>query len=54
SAQPVSTNARCGVDFGGRTCLESKYGDCCSQYSYCGSTSDYCAPAKCQAGYGKC
>ncbi|KAL6703257.1 hypothetical protein ACN47E_010045 [Coniothyrium glycines] len=54
-AQPVSKNARCGVGFGGSTCLGSKWGDCCSQYSYCGSTDDYCAVEKsCQTAYGRC
>lgn len=34
----VSTNARCGYAYeaspGGMTCSGSKFGDCCSQYSY--------------------
>ncbi|KAH7341226.1 hypothetical protein BKA66DRAFT_543947, partial [Pyrenochaeta sp. MPI-SDFR-AT-0127] len=29
--QPVSANARCGPSYGGRTCLGSKWGSCCSQ-----------------------
>ncbi|KAH8711966.1 hypothetical protein GQ44DRAFT_569575, partial [Phaeosphaeriaceae sp. PMI808] len=53
STQKVSTNSRCGLEFGGRTCLSSQWGDCCSQYSYCGSTSAYCG-TNCQAGFGKC
>lgn len=32
--QKISTSARCGADFGGLTCKGSKFGDCCSQYSY--------------------
>jgi hypothetical protein len=51
-AQSVSKTARCGPSFG-HTCKKSKYGDCCSQYSYCGSTDAYCGRG-CQAGFGDC
>jgi hypothetical protein len=34
STQEVSTNARCGKDGNGQTCLGSRWGNCCSQYSY--------------------
>jgi hypothetical protein len=38
STQKVSTNGRCGNAYDalplGMTCVGSKYGDCCSQYSY--------------------
>lgn len=34
STLKVSTNARCGKGFTALTCTGSKYGDCCSQYSY--------------------
>lgn len=30
--QPVSTNARCGKNFGSQTCLGSKWGSCCSNW----------------------
>jgi hypothetical protein len=30
----VSTNARCGKGFTGFTCSGSRFGNCCSQYSY--------------------
>lgn len=36
---------RCGTCFG-YTCQRSQWGNCCSQYSYCGTG--------CQAGFGKC
>lgn len=53
----VTTNARCGNLYGaspaGMTCSGGKFGDCCSQYSYCGSSSAYCG-AGCQPGFGKC
>jgi hypothetical protein len=35
------------------TCSGGKFGDCCSQYSYCGSSSAYCGTG-CQPGFGKC
>jgi hypothetical protein len=31
ATQSVSTNARCGPAFGGKTCLGSRWGNCCSQ-----------------------
>jgi hypothetical protein len=38
SKSKISTNGRCGSAYdaspGGMTCLGSKYGNCCSQYSY--------------------
>ncbi|OAL55211.1 hypothetical protein IQ07DRAFT_498807, partial [Pyrenochaeta sp. DS3sAY3a] len=48
ATQAVSKDARCGPSFGGRTCLGSEWGDCCSQYSYCGSTLAYCEAKTCQ------
>jgi hypothetical protein len=38
STLPVSSDARCGSSFGGKTCLGSRWGDCCSQYNWCGSS----------------
>ncbi|KAF2741662.1 carbohydrate-binding module family 18 protein, partial [Sporormia fimetaria CBS 119925] len=52
----VSTNARCGNLYGatgGFTCMGSAFGDCCSEYSYCGSTSAYCGKG-CQSAFGNC
>ena len=34
STKRVTTNARCGKDGNGQTCLGSRWGNCCSQYSY--------------------
>lgn len=34
STQKVTTNSRCGKDGNGRTCVGSRWGNCCSQYSY--------------------
>ncbi|EFJ04146.1 hypothetical protein SELMODRAFT_139127 [Selaginella moellendorffii] len=40
----------CGRQGRGRRCNS---GLCCSQFGYCGSTSEYCG-AGCQRGYGRC
>ncbi|KAL8378118.1 hypothetical protein RB595_008701 [Gaeumannomyces hyphopodioides] len=48
----VSQEGNCGGKRG-PTCLGSEFGDCCSQYGWCGSTSAYC-DAGCQPGFGKC
>ena len=40
-ALQVNEDARCGADFG-FTCQGSRYGNCHSQYNFCGSTSAYC------------
>ncbi|KAF2846930.1 carbohydrate-binding module family 18 protein, partial [Plenodomus tracheiphilus IPT5] len=54
ASQVVTTNARCGPQYGDRTCLGSQWGDCCSQYSYCSSSNAHCVAESCQKGYGKC
>ncbi|KAF2824847.1 hypothetical protein CC86DRAFT_407990 [Ophiobolus disseminans] len=57
SSARLTTNARCGYLYnaapGGMSCQGSKYGNCCSQWSYCGSTQDYCGSG-CQPGFGSC
>jgi len=45
---PTSTNDRCGPNNG--ICPNGK---CCSQYGYCGKTSDYCGTG-CQKTFGRC
>ncbi|KAF5024579.1 hypothetical protein F66182_3342 [Fusarium sp. NRRL 66182] len=50
-AENVSTDGSCGAN--GKTCLGSKYGDCCSSSGFCGGTDDFCG-ANCQAKFGKC
>jgi hypothetical protein len=50
STLTVSTDGSCGS---GVTCQGSTFGNCCSQYSYCGSTSDYCSSG-CQTAFGTC
>ncbi|OAG03612.1 uncharacterized protein CC84DRAFT_1260741 [Paraphaeosphaeria sporulosa] len=55
TSKPVSKNARCGKKYGGATCQGSKWGNCCSQNGYCGSTKDHCEVAKkCQGDFGTC
>ncbi|KAF2848130.1 carbohydrate-binding module family 18 protein, partial [Plenodomus tracheiphilus IPT5] len=52
---PISKNGRCGSAFGGQICQGSTYGDCCSQYNWCGRTSDHCkASFGCQSSFGAC
>ncbi|ORY58809.1 uncharacterized protein BCR38DRAFT_352710, partial [Pseudomassariella vexata] len=46
-----STPGRCGADFGGITCASSAYGDCCSEYGYCGDTTAHCSTG-CQTAFG--
>ncbi|EPE08703.1 chitin binding protein [Ophiostoma piceae UAMH 11346] len=46
----VSSNATCG---GTLTCIGSAFGNCCSQFNFCGSTSAYCE-AGCRSGLGDC
>ncbi|KAI0132936.1 hypothetical protein BJ170DRAFT_265966 [Xylariales sp. AK1849] len=51
----VSTNGGCGTDYEDMTCAGSGFGDCCSAYGYCGSSSEYCAVSNgCQSTYGTC
>jgi hypothetical protein len=52
-SQPVSSSALCGEANGGVTCLGSHFGNCCSQYGYCGNSDSYCG-AGCQSGFGTC
>lgn len=54
TAFKISKDGRCGANFG-LTCKGSQYGNCCSQYNYCGRSPDYCSPQKgCQPGFGDC
>lgn len=46
----VSTDGNCA---GEKTCQGSVFGNCCSQYNRCGSTSDFCGVG-CQEGFGSC
>jgi len=45
---------RCGAANGGFSCLTSgALNTCCSQYGWCGDTSDHCGTG-CQCAYGRC
>ncbi|KAH9276351.1 hypothetical protein BASA83_001041 [Batrachochytrium salamandrivorans] len=46
---PISPDATCGNQAGFRC----GPGDCCSQYNYCGATSDHCGVG-CQSAFGVC
>ncbi|CZR69206.1 uncharacterized protein PAC_19106 [Phialocephala subalpina] len=44
-------DGRCGKDFDGATCDPSVTLGCCSQFGFCGSTSDFCLTSQgCQSG----
>jgi hypothetical protein len=57
---PTSTNGglakspdgTCGSGTG-YTCEGSRFGECCSEYGYCGSGKDYCV-THCDAAFGLC
>ncbi|KAK7751312.1 hypothetical protein SLS62_006718 [Diatrype stigma] len=47
---PTSVDGDCGGD-DGITCEGSEFGNCCSQYGWCGSTTAYCGEG-CQPDFG--
>ncbi|KAF2645096.1 glycoside hydrolase/deacetylase [Massarina eburnea CBS 473.64] len=54
SAKPVSSDGTC-AGTAGQTCQGSSFGNCCSQYGWCGSTTDHCtASSGCNAAFGTC
>ncbi|KAF1842521.1 carbohydrate-binding module family 18 protein [Cucurbitaria berberidis CBS 394.84] len=48
----TSKDATCGGTKG-YTCLKSTWGNCCSQYGWCGSTTAYCGTG-CNPSFGTC
>jgi peptidoglycan/xylan/chitin deacetylase (PgdA/CDA1 family) len=48
----VSTDGSCAGQ-GGKTCANSAFGNCCSQYGWCGSSGDHCGTG-CNSGFGTC
>jgi len=50
SGGPVSTDGRCGTDYGNTVCPS---GQCCSKYNYCGTSDKHCKSG-CQSEFGKC
>jgi hypothetical protein len=48
----VSTDGSCGGS-GGKTCAGSSFGNCCSQYGWCGSSGDHCGTG-CNSSFGTC
>src|SRR4051794_8866248 len=48
----VSDDGSCGGSTG-NTCQGSSFGNCCSQYGWCGSTADHCGTG-CQKSFGTC
>ncbi|XRM44386.1 hypothetical protein ABZX51_007528 [Aspergillus tubingensis] len=49
----ISPDGTCGGTTG-YTCEQSSFGDCCSIWGDCGSTSDYCAASSCDTTAGAC
>ncbi|KAK4198202.1 hypothetical protein QBC40DRAFT_94861 [Triangularia verruculosa] len=47
----ISQDGACGS---GVTCTGSRFGNCCSQFGFCGSSSDYCLSEGCQREFGSC
>jgi hypothetical protein len=48
----VSTDGTCGGTKGFK-CTGSSFGNCCSQYGWCGSTADHCSTG-CNSVFGTC
>ncbi|KAF2019070.1 carbohydrate esterase family 4 protein [Aaosphaeria arxii CBS 175.79] len=48
----ISNDGTCGGT-GQMTCKDSPFGNCCSQYGWCGSTTDHCGTG-CQSAFGTC
>jgi hypothetical protein len=48
----VSTDGRCGVDFGNTFCGDEAV-PCCSEYGWCGTGATFCGLG-CQSAYGLC
>ncbi|KAF2258416.1 hypothetical protein CC78DRAFT_595079, partial [Lojkania enalia] len=48
----ISNDGTCGGRKG-FTCLNSSFGNCCSQYGWCGSTSAFCSTG-CNSAFGTC
>jgi hypothetical protein len=49
----ISTDGRCGVDFGNTYCGNADLAPCCSRAGWCGFTIDHCG-LDCQSAYGVC
>lgn len=49
---PLTPNGHCGPNVK-TICKGSVFGDCCSEYNYCGNGPDYCGTG-CQSAFGRC
>ncbi|KAJ5094624.1 hypothetical protein N7456_010485, partial [Penicillium angulare] len=54
STSTISQNGLCGPSNNDWTCLGSEFGNCCSNYGYCGNSTEYCSSANCNSKYGSC
>ncbi|KAF2852768.1 carbohydrate-binding module family 18 protein [Plenodomus tracheiphilus IPT5] len=51
-AQDISQNGKCGSD-NNLSCQGSDFGDCCSQWGFCGRGTRYCGGG-CDPAFGSC
>jgi peptidoglycan/xylan/chitin deacetylase (PgdA/CDA1 family) len=49
----VSTDGTCGTQGKNQICIGSEFGNCCSQYGYCGKSTDHCGTG-CNTLFGNC
>ncbi|EWG47706.1 hypothetical protein FVEG_07758 [Fusarium verticillioides 7600] len=49
----TSTDGICGAFNGSASCLGTGFGNCCSQFGYCGTSDLHCGTG-CQTGFGSC
>ncbi|TLS26866.1 hypothetical protein PpBr36_04799 [Pyricularia pennisetigena] len=49
----VSQDGSCGGKDAKFTCTGGVFGECCSQYNFCGNSIDHCSTG-CQVGFGRC
>jgi len=48
-----STNGKCGILADMLTCAGTEFGQCCSQFGFCGGSAMHCGDG-CQANFGEC
>lgn len=51
--QKVSPDGTCGGTAADWTCAGSAFGQCCSEYGFCGEAERFCGTG-CQAAFGRC
>ncbi|KUJ13268.1 carbohydrate-binding module family 18 protein [Mollisia scopiformis] len=46
----ATQNGTCGPSYGGTTCTNAVFGQCCSIYGFCGNGTAYCGTGNCYSG----